>query len=114
RRNRRPDRCHQERRRGEGASAAADAAPVAAEAQARPAHPEGGEAQNRASLGAELLMADRPSRRQELPLLQRGAAARKALLRAARQARLHPSEEFERGLSLSLGPPRGSMRRLNA
>src|SRR5207302_11391117 len=47
---------------------------------------------------SELLLADRPSRREELSFLRRAAESRQALLRGACRARLYPAEELERGV----------------
>src|SRR5258708_21737680 len=96
--NRPADRRDQKRGGRQGASTAADAAPVTAEAKAGPADPEGGEAQGAGVLGPELLVADRPSRRQGLPFLRRTARPGQALLHRARTDGLHPAEELERRL----------------
>src|SRR5487761_937207 len=79
-----PAGCHQECRGRQGASSAARPAPVAPEAATGAA--------GRYGDGAGLLLAGRPSRRQELPLLRQAALARQALLHRARPARLRQAE----------------------
>src|SRR5271154_5861617 len=99
--NRPPDRRDEERSGRQGASPAADPSPLAAEARAGTSDTESGEAEGGADERPHLLVADRPSRRQELSLLRRAAGTGQAILRHPCADGLHPPEEQQRGVILS-------------
>src|SRR5260221_2296959 len=90
-RDRPPPRHHQDGRRRQGAPPFAGATALAAQGAAEAT---GGHR----FLRSELLVADRPSRREAFPFLRRAPARRKALLRPARCDRLYSAEEIERCL----------------
>src|SRR5260221_12248591 len=102
-RDRPPARPDQERRRRQSASSVARAKAVTSQGSAEAPH-------RRRFLRPELLMADRPSRREAFPFLRRPPARWQALLRRAGGHGLYPAEAVERPLTSAVSLPAALFR----